>query len=570
VQVSVLDPTPRAPASVAASQTVGSFAEASAVRAFAATVDVLTVEVEHVDAATLAQLEAEGVCQVVPCAAAVALIQDKLGQKRHFAAAWVPLAPFAGPLRTAADVEAAAATLGFPLVLKSRRGAYDGRGNATAADAAALPAALQRLGGLSAGADGDGALYAEGWAPFSAELAVMVVRSRGGELRAYPVVQTEHEEHICSRVTAPAPRLSAAVAAEAERVALMAVGSLPGAGVFGVELFLLPDGSVLLNEVAPRPHNSGHYSIDAVVTCQYENALRAVLGWPLGDAQLARAGGAAMLNVLGTGSGGGAEAAAHRLLGAALAAPGAAVHWYGKACAPRRKVGHITVVAASAAEAHARLDEIARAAAAGDAVAAAGGGWAAALEATAGAARAAFAPRPPPPLVGVIMGSDSDLPCMSAACAMLDQFAVPYEVTIVSAHRTPDRLLSYGRAAAARGLRCIIAGAGGAAHLPGMIASLTPLPVIGVPVPLKHLDGMDSLLSIVQMPVGIPVATVAVGSAGNAGLLAVRVLAAGDAELRARMEVYQAGLEEAVSAKAARLEAGGWRAYLDGGKARAF
>ena len=132
------------------------------------------------------------------------------------------------------------------------------------------------------------------------------------------------------------------------------------------------------------------------------------------------------------------------------------------------------------------------------------------------------------PLVGVVMGSDSDWPVMEAAAEVLDEFEVPYEADVVSAHRMPREMIAYGEQAASRGLRVIIAGAGGAAHLPGMLASVTPLPVIGVPVPLKHMEGLDSLLSIVQMPAGIPVATVAVGGARNAGLLAVRILAAAD------------------------------------------
>ncbi len=152
-------------------------------------------------------------------------------------------------------------------------------------------------------------------------------------------------------------------------------------------------------------------------------------------------------------------------------------------------------------------------------------------------------------LVGVIMGSDSDWPVMEAATQALAEFDVPYEVSVVSAHRTPQRMLDYARDAAGRGLRVIIAGAGGAAHLPGMVASATPLPVIGVPVPLKYLDGMDSLLSIVQMPAGVPVATVSIGGARNAGLLAVRVLAAGDAQLQARMTQFQADLEQLVLEK---------------------
>ena len=148
----------------------------------------------------------------------------------------------------------------------------------------------------------------------------------------------------------------------------------------------------------------------------------------------------------------------------------------------------------------------------------------------------------PEPLVGVIMGSDSDWPVMSAAAEALAEFAVPYEVGVYSAHRTPQRMLDYATSAAGRGLRVIVAGAGGAAHLPGMVAAATPLPVIGVPVPLKVLDGLDSLLSIVQMPAGVPVATVAVGGARNAGLLAVRILAAADEGLRARMQAFQESL----------------------------
>jgi len=156
------------------------------------------------------------------------------------------------------------------------------------------------------------------------------------------------------------------------------------------------------------------------------------------------------------------------------------------------------------------------------------------------------------------MGSDSDCPVMKAAGEALEEFDVAYEADVVSAHRMPDEMLAYGRDAASRGISVIIAGAGGAAHLPGMLASVTPLPVIGVPVALKHLDGMDSLLSIVQMPAGVPVATVAVGNARNAGLLAVRILAATDADLQQRMLDFQAELRSTAQAKgkAVRGEAG--------------
>lgn len=159
------------------------------------------------------------------------------------------------------------------------------------------------------------------------------------------------------------------------------------------------------------------------------------------------------------------------------------------------------------------------------------------------------------PIVGVVMGSDSDWPIMEPACDALAEFDIPYEFDVVSAHRMPHASLDYGTNAAARGLRVIIAGAGGAAHLPGVLAAVTPLPVIGVPVPLKYLDGMDSLLSIVQMPAGVPVATVGVGNSRNAGLLAVRILAATDEALRARVVVFQADLQKQAQDKGAKLRA---------------
>ena len=580
ISLTVLDPSPGCPASVAADHVLGSFTDAAAVAAFADSVDVLTVEIEHVDVASLAAVEAGGRVAVVPSSRTIALIQDKYAQKVHFQDVGVPLAPFA-PLHTPADVTDAVHRFGYPLLLKRRRGAYDGRGNATVRTPGDVDSALAALGGL-----GDGQqLYAEAWAPFVKELAVMVVRSIHGDVAPYPVCETVHKDHICDVVTAPAPGLPHDVVEEAQKLAVKAVRSLPGAGLFGVELFLVAntydvaaDGpaasrwSLLLNEIAPRPHNSGHYTIDACVTCQFENCLRAALGWPLGDTSLL-GGAAMMLNILGSAQGAPGDAAAHRLLGAALATPGAAAHWYGKAPQPKRKVGHITLVGDSHATLAARAQHLLAAAAAGDGVDRGVGGEGsgqydavatAALRATAASIEAAIqgGGARPLPVVGVIMGSDSDLSCMSAACTALETFGVPYEVTIVSAHRTPERLLHYSRSAASRGLKCIIAGAGGAAHLPGMVAALTPLPVIGVPVPLKYLDGMDSLLSIVQMPGGVPVATVAVGNATNAGLLAVRMLASGDAGLLARMEQYQDGLRCTVQDKAAALETMGWRDYL--------
>jgi len=166
------------------------------------------------------------------------------------------------------------------------------------------------------------------------------------------------------------------------------------------------------------------------------------------------------------------------------------------------------------------------------------------------------------PLVGIIMGSDSDLPIMQDAIAICADFGVPYEVAIVSAHRTPERMVNYSKSAHQRGLKVIIAGAGGAAHLPGMVASLTPLPVIGVPVPSRYLQGVDSLYSIVQMPAGIPVATVSIGNAKNAGLLAVQILATQQPELLEQVQQYRQTLAQSVMDKQVRLDKLGYQDYL--------
>lgn len=169
------------------------------------------------------------------------------------------------------------------------------------------------------------------------------------------------------------------------------------------------------------------------------------------------------------------------------------------------------------------------------------------------------------PLVGIIMGSTSDLGVMKEAAEILEQFEIPFELTIVSAHRTPERLMEYGSSAAGRGLRCIIAGAGGAAHLPGMIASFTPLPVIGVPVKASiSIDGWDSILSILQMPGGVPVATVALNGAKNAGILAAQILGSGDPEILKRVAAYKEGLKDKVLKGAAEVEEKGWKGFLEG------
>jgi 5-(carboxyamino)imidazole ribonucleotide synthase len=319
---------------------VGDWADPVALARFAAQCDCVTLENEFVDAGILAALAAGGL-PAYPRAATLALVQDKLRQKERIAAAGLALPAFRS-IDTPAQLAGAAAELGWPLVLKARRNGYDGYGNAMLRGPADVGPAWERL------TRGGSPLLAEAFVPFVRELAVMVVRGRDGVAQAYPVVETVQQDHICHVVRAPAP-VAAHVAAEATALALAAVAAVDGVGIFGVELFCLDGGRLLFNELAPRPHNSGHYTIEGCVASQFENHLRAVLGWPLAPVDLI-APAAVMVNILGRRAGPvGPDA-----LRAALAVPGAHLHLYGKReSRPGRKMGHVTALGASLAEAEA-------------------------------------------------------------------------------------------------------------------------------------------------------------------------------------------------------------------------
>ncbi|XP_058770565.1 phosphoribosylaminoimidazole carboxylase, chloroplastic isoform X2 [Vicia villosa] len=529
IKIVVLDPQENCPASSLSYQhMVGSFDDSATVEEFAKRCGVLTFEIEHVNVATLEKLEKQGVvCQ--PKASAIRIIQDKYLQKVHFSKHGIPLPEF----MRLDDLEGAKKTgelFGYPLMIKSRRLAYDGRGNAVAKSEEELASAVDALGGF------DRDLYAEKWAPFVKELAVIVARGIDNTISCYPVVETIHRDNICHIVKAPAD-VKWKIRERATEVAFNAVNSLEGAGVFAVELFLTGDGQILLNEVAPRPHNSGHHTIESCYTSQYEQHLRAVVGLPLGNPSM-KTPAAIMYNILGEEEGELGFQLAHQLMTRALTIPGASIHWYDKPeMRKQRKMGHITVVGPSLSNLEGNLATIIQGEKLDDKTAA--------------------------PRVGIIMGSDSDLPVMKEAAKILEMFGVPHEVRIVSAHRTPDLMFHYASSAHQRGIQVIIAGAGGAAHLPGMVAAMTPLPVVGVPVRGSTLDGVDSLLSIVQMPRGVPVATVAVNNATNAGLLAVRILSVADENLMSRMIQYQEDQKESVLRKGEKLEKIGWESYLN-------
>ncbi|KAI8926282.1 AIR carboxylase-domain-containing protein [Entophlyctis helioformis] len=500
VPVAILDsahnPAAQISAPADARHVVGSFKDPAKIRELAAVSGVLTVEIEHVDADALAAVEAETGVPVHPSPKTIRIIQDKYLQKTHIAAhaPAVPIAPF----RDIGD-------------------------------------AIEALGG---GAAKNGpSLYVEKWVTFVRELAVMVVRSTTGETVTYPCVETVQKDNICHLVIAPA-QIDGMIADKARAAAKNAVSVLDGAGIYGVELFLLSDDSIYLNEIAPRPHNSGHYTIEACNTSQFENHVPASI----------------MINIIGTGSDDAALEETLKACHASLAIPGSTIHLYGKGGVRKaRKMGHITLVGETMADVIANTKQILQHIP--------GSG----VTAESLASQSPDASEPlwaqPNPLVGVIMGSDSDLPTMRAAALILKGFGVPFELTIVSAHRTPDRMVHYAKTAHERGIKVIIAAAGGAAHLPGMVAAITPLPVVGVPVALKVLDGVDSLHSIVQMPRGVPVATVAINNSTNAALLAIRILGVHMPSYLEQLQDYARLQEDEVLRKVDVLEEVGWERY---------
>jgi phosphoribosylaminoimidazole carboxylase len=254
--------------------------------------DVLTVEIEHVGVEALQELEQEGV-NVQPSSRVLEIIRDKFRQKQHFNSHKIPLPPFC-QTASIAEIRQAAATLGLPLMLKSRRGAYDGRGNAVLEKDSeeAIQQALEKLGCSTCDEESSGAaafdLYAEGWVDFDCEVAVMVARSTLGESATYPAVNAIQQDSICRVVLAPARNISLQTRQTCQQVAQRAIDSLGkgASGIFGVELFVNKAGEVLLNEVAPRPHNTGHYTQDACSVSQFENHLRGICGLPLGSTQM--------------------------------------------------------------------------------------------------------------------------------------------------------------------------------------------------------------------------------------------------------------------------------------------
>ncbi|KAG7131503.1 Phosphoribosylaminoimidazole carboxylase like protein [Verticillium longisporum] len=563
IEIAILDEAncPAKQANQNAKHVTGSFKDPEKIRELAVKCDVLTVEIEHINTDVLEEIATKGVTvapgvvkkvPVHPSWETLRLIQDKYLQKEHFGKAGIPIAPQMAIESGASmpdSLRQAYEKFGFPFMLKARKGSYDGRGNFKVSGVHDFEEAVTVMGKLP--------LYAEKWVPFELELAVMVVRTEDddGQLRdvhAYPAVETIHEDSICTKVFYPPRNTPETVSEKARQVASNVIMTLKGRGVFAVEMFLLADGTITVNEVAPRPHNSGHYTIEAVpYMSQYKAQVASILDIiPRSINLQPRVAGAVMLNILG-----GAQEDSHDAL----------------ASKPSRKIGHITATSYSpstnleqlAAPLIEEVDRI-RQGRIDAATAALRPSDATPAQNPAAAAAPATSSRDPAnPLVVVTMGSDSDLPVLRAAFEVLERFGVPYDFTITSAHRTPHRMVELGQSAAARGVRVLIAAAGGAAHLPGMLASETTVPVIGVPIKATHLDGHDSLLSIVQMPRGCPVATVGINNSTNAALLAVKILGASDEGYRQAMADYMKGMSDEVEAKAEKLQSIGWKAYLE-------
>lgn len=514
----------------------GSFKSIEDIKKLASKCDVLTIEIEHVDTDALKQIRDEFKIKIYPTPETIEIIKDKFIQKEHLIKNDVSVAESVSVKSNKESLIEVGIKFGYPFMLKAKTMAYDGKGNFVVKNAEAIEEALTVLK--------DRPLYAEKWAPFTKELAVMVVRNPKNEIFSYPTVETIHRDNICHTVYAPA-RVNDTLQKRAQLLAERAIGAFDGAGIFGVEMFLLENGELLVNEIAPRPHNSGHYTIDACTTSQFEAHVRSILELPMPknftkfrtwDTN------AIMLNILGYEEFEGELKMCKR----ALETSNVSVYLYGKESKPKRKLGHINIISSSMEECEEKLRFIENEVKEGEVI----------NDSTCDNLREKSAK------VGVIMGSDSDLPVMSKACEFLELFKVPYEVTIVSAHRTPQRMVKYANEARNKGIKVIIAGAGGAAHLPGMVAAMTSLPVIGVPVKGSTLDGVDSLHSIVQMPRGVPVATVAINNATNAGLLAVRILGVGEPEYLTKMEKYMLDMEDEVLGKAKKLESVGYEQYL--------
>lgn len=463
-KIIVLDPTPECPASkVGADQIIGSFQDELHILNLAKKVDVLTFDIENINLDAL--IKARKITNVYPDPYCLKIIQNKWDQKIYLKNIDIPIAE-------------AYSISNFPknwknFIVKTKIGGYDGKGVWLMNNKKDIEKLLSESGMT------EDDIFIEEYISFQKELAIISFRSNHHKQPVnYPIVQTLQEDGICISTLCPTP-LDHDIRNYINEITKKIINSFKTYGIFAIEFFLTEDNKILVNEISPRVHNSGHYTIEATNCSQFEQHIRAITEIPTIDPILTMYP-IKMTNILATSS--------EKDFPSALSIKYTNYHWYNKTTLSnfklKRKIGHIT----------SKLT----------------------LQNT------------PYPLVYIVMGSSSDLPTLLPAIELLENFKIPIKVDVVSAHRSPELMYSFGKNVESWCAKVIIAAAGGAAHLPGMLASLTSLPVIGVPVPSKYLKGEDSLLSIVEMPDGVPVATVGIGKARNAAILALKILGANE------------------------------------------
>ena len=510
--VTILDPTPFSPAGqVADEQIIASFMDRNAIEKLAGSCDVTTYEFEHIDADMLINLEAKG-NSIYPSGKSLKKIQDKYIQKTMLRNAGIPVPDFFR-INDKQDILQCIDVMGLPLILKTCAGGYDGKGNRVLKARSDIEQALEEFKGYD--------LMAEQLIEFERELSIIVARNLKNEYAFYPIAENVHEDNIL-RLTKVPSGVDEIIVKRVRDIAAKIMEVIDDYGVFCIEMFLVRNGELYVNEIAPRPHNSGHYTVEACVTSQFEQLVRVITGMPLGSTE--QRFPCVMVNILGSDT----VEGPYRFEGIedVLCEADIHLHLYGKQYTKKmKKIGHITVLDKSIESAEKKalkaLERIKIKPLSGD-------DDMPELEKSI----------KKQPKVGIIMGSDSDFYVMNEVSKVLKELDIEFEMNVVSAHRTPDKMYDYAKTAEDRGISVIIAGAGGSAHLPGMVASLTCIPVIGVPIKSKSLGGVDSLLSIVQMPAGIPVATVSINGGADAGLLAARMLGVKNPEIRNKLLLY--------------------------------
>jgi len=480
----------------------GSLHDPDCIQAIANISDVLTYELEDINVETLLELESKGKT-IFPSPKILNLIQNKAIQKEFMLSNDIPTAKF----RTFKDKNELNKILetyeSNRFVIKSCLGGYDGNG--------VLIASKDTIGTTELF---HGPYIFEEFIECKKELSIIVARDQHANMVCYPIVEMVFNNRNTLEYQICPAAISKEIEVRAKQISMNLVDRLKGVGIFAVEMFLTSNDKVLVNEVSPRPHNSGHYTIECSDVSQYEQLLRIILGYPVREPIIT--GSSITMNLLGPANHNGSYELANTDI--LMSVKNCHVHLYGKQpSAPNRKLGHVTIVDDDRYRLLDKFNSIKD--------------------------QIRLVPSNPMtkkelPIVGIIMGSVTDKQHMQDAIDVLTHFKIPYEVSIVSAHRTPDLMFKYAETAEDRGLKVIIAGAGGAAHLPGMTSSLTNLPVIGVPVKTESMSGLDSLYSIVQMPRGVPVATMAINGSKNAGILAIRILAITDPSLSIRLQQY--------------------------------